>query len=266
MILLLFTFSRVWVPPLLVLVAFLYFVPAAFAAHRGHPNKGAIFVLNLLLGWTYLGWVVALIWASTAISPQEKLPSRAPTRVESWGLWIAASAWAVWVGAPVVHLVRGYQALWWPTEVSQSDVSQPPPLATASDDATDEENPQKRVILSVAAPDSVPSAGKLCSPETSRALSAIIVRLSRTAYEPYEVRVNGTKWRSFNPTKRRDMAVSISVCKFDGLPFAILDGSTSWSATYSQVFGYEERECSGWQCALDWETSSPLYRPARSAP
>jgi hypothetical protein len=35
------------------------------AASRKHNNEGAIFVLNLLLGWTFLGWVIALIWAPT---------------------------------------------------------------------------------------------------------------------------------------------------------------------------------------------------------
>lgn len=32
---------------------------------RKHRNANAIFLLNLLLGWTAIGWIVALIWAST---------------------------------------------------------------------------------------------------------------------------------------------------------------------------------------------------------
>ena len=39
----------------------LYFLPTAIATTR--KNTGAIFVLNLFLGWTLLGWVGALIWA-----------------------------------------------------------------------------------------------------------------------------------------------------------------------------------------------------------
>jgi hypothetical protein len=31
--------------------------------YHGRKNKGAIFVLNLFLGWTLIGWVVALVWA-----------------------------------------------------------------------------------------------------------------------------------------------------------------------------------------------------------
>jgi len=48
-----------------VLLALLpvYFLPS-ISAQLGHRrNAGAIFVLNLLLGWTLLGWVAALVWA-----------------------------------------------------------------------------------------------------------------------------------------------------------------------------------------------------------
>ena len=40
-----------------------YFLPAFFASDRGHPSVTAIFIFNLLLGWTFLGWVLALVWA-----------------------------------------------------------------------------------------------------------------------------------------------------------------------------------------------------------
>ena len=40
----------------------LYFVPT-LAAGKDHRNRQAILALNLLLGWTFIGWVVALIWA-----------------------------------------------------------------------------------------------------------------------------------------------------------------------------------------------------------
>lgn len=38
-----------------------YFIPSLVA--KGRNRASAIFVLNLLLGWTLLGWVGALIWA-----------------------------------------------------------------------------------------------------------------------------------------------------------------------------------------------------------
>ena len=38
-----------------------YLVPSFIAISK--RNAAAIFALNLLLGWTLLGWVVALVWA-----------------------------------------------------------------------------------------------------------------------------------------------------------------------------------------------------------
>ena len=42
-----------------------YFLPTYFGRRHKHHNAQAIFVLNLLLGWTYLGWAVAMVWAFT---------------------------------------------------------------------------------------------------------------------------------------------------------------------------------------------------------
>jgi len=41
----------------------LYFVPMGVAIARKHRNTGAIVALNLFLGWTMVGWVLALVWA-----------------------------------------------------------------------------------------------------------------------------------------------------------------------------------------------------------
>jgi len=43
----------------------IYFVPSIIAHHRKHRNEAAITVLNFFLGWTFLGWVAALVWALT---------------------------------------------------------------------------------------------------------------------------------------------------------------------------------------------------------
>jgi len=48
----------------LVLAA--YCLPAIVAQHRGHHNAAAILMLDLLLGWTGLGWIIAMVWAMTA--------------------------------------------------------------------------------------------------------------------------------------------------------------------------------------------------------
>lgn len=60
---------------LLVLIALLacaaiYFLPSIIAVSRRHHNAFAICLLNLLLGWTVLGWVGSLVWSVTAIVPR----------------------------------------------------------------------------------------------------------------------------------------------------------------------------------------------------
>lgn len=42
---------------------FVYFLPAIVGGKK--KNIGAIFALNLLLGWTVVGWIVSLVWALT---------------------------------------------------------------------------------------------------------------------------------------------------------------------------------------------------------
>ena len=51
----------------LVIGITLYFLPTIIG--RNKRNAGAIFALNLLLGWTLVGWVVALVWALTHEAP-----------------------------------------------------------------------------------------------------------------------------------------------------------------------------------------------------
>ena len=50
---------------LLVICLAIYFAPTWVAAKRDHKNGLAIFVFNIFLGWTFLGWVIALVWACT---------------------------------------------------------------------------------------------------------------------------------------------------------------------------------------------------------
>lgn len=63
---------------LLILAAGIYLIPACNAVGRHHNNAGAIFALNLLLGWTLLGWISALIWSLT--SNVKKNEAAAPRR------------------------------------------------------------------------------------------------------------------------------------------------------------------------------------------
>jgi hypothetical protein len=95
----------------------LYFAPALAAARRGHHNTRAIFVLNLLLGWTLLGWVAALVWSVAVpaphhiapvvprafpileVAPPEPLPLDLPYPDDGWR--------AFWWGVLYVVLVLG---------------------------------------------------------------------------------------------------------------------------------------------------------------
>ncbi|MGY2294284.1 superinfection immunity protein [Pseudomonas yamanorum] len=51
---------------LLALCFVIYFLPTLVASGRNHANATPIFLVNLLLGWTFLGWVVAIVWAFSA--------------------------------------------------------------------------------------------------------------------------------------------------------------------------------------------------------
>lgn len=51
---------------ILTILTALYFLPWAIAATRGKSNSGAIGLLNFLLGWTIIGWIIALVMACGA--------------------------------------------------------------------------------------------------------------------------------------------------------------------------------------------------------
>jgi len=48
---------------LISVISLFYFLPFAIAFNRKRANTGAIFALNLFLGWSLIGWVLALIWS-----------------------------------------------------------------------------------------------------------------------------------------------------------------------------------------------------------
>ena len=47
----------------------IYFLPTILAFARNKRDTSAILLLNLFLGWTMIGWVVALVWAVKADIP-----------------------------------------------------------------------------------------------------------------------------------------------------------------------------------------------------
>ena len=48
---------------LITILSIFYFLPFAIAFYKKRINTGAIFALNLFLGWSLIGWVIALVWA-----------------------------------------------------------------------------------------------------------------------------------------------------------------------------------------------------------
>ncbi|UMZ72550.1 superinfection immunity protein [Natranaerofaba carboxydovora] len=48
---------------IITIAVLIYFAPAFVAEYRNHKNARAISVLNLFLGWTFVFWVLALVWA-----------------------------------------------------------------------------------------------------------------------------------------------------------------------------------------------------------
>ena len=66
---------------LAVMISF-YFLPTIIAGSKNHPNRHAIFLVNLFLGWSGLAWFVTLIWA--IVGPRAKsTPDRASVHVRA---------------------------------------------------------------------------------------------------------------------------------------------------------------------------------------
>lgn len=65
---------------ILIAGAVLYFAPGLNASLARHHNAAAIWALNILLGWTVLGWIAAMVWSFTAPDPSK----RSPSIMEEW--------------------------------------------------------------------------------------------------------------------------------------------------------------------------------------
>ena len=70
----------------IALLVALYFWPAMTAIKRRHPAVGGVVLLNVLLGWTAIGWVAALIWSySEGESPRaRRVAKKARVSPERW--------------------------------------------------------------------------------------------------------------------------------------------------------------------------------------
>ncbi len=60
-----------------IAIILVYMVPSIIAQRYQHPRQPAILVLNVALGWTIVGWIVALIWALDGnLAPRTLAPLR----------------------------------------------------------------------------------------------------------------------------------------------------------------------------------------------
>ncbi len=57
------TSALVWLIIGLVILI-VHFIPSFIAFSRNHENRQTILILNILFGWTIIGWGVLMIWAT----------------------------------------------------------------------------------------------------------------------------------------------------------------------------------------------------------
>lgn len=57
-------FAHILFFPFLGLPLLWYFLPSIIALARSKRDTLAIFLLNFFLGWSVIGWIVALVWAA----------------------------------------------------------------------------------------------------------------------------------------------------------------------------------------------------------
>jgi hypothetical protein len=50
----------------IIMIIFFYFLPTIVAFLRSKRNGAAIMALNILLGWTLIGWAIAMVWSLTS--------------------------------------------------------------------------------------------------------------------------------------------------------------------------------------------------------
>lgn len=90
---------------ILIVIVSAYLFPTVNAVRRQHNNIAAIAVLNILLGWTFVGWVGALVWSftndRTIVDVETQIGSR-NANIIRWSVAIIL----IILGALAYHFVR----------------------------------------------------------------------------------------------------------------------------------------------------------------
>ncbi len=58
-------FLIIFIPIFVLAGLALYFLPSIIAFKCEHTDKHLILILNAVLGWTFIGWILILLWAMT---------------------------------------------------------------------------------------------------------------------------------------------------------------------------------------------------------
>jgi len=56
---------------MLMAIVLLYMLPTLIAFGREHPRRQDLAVVNILLGWTLIGWIAVFLWASLVQTEDE---------------------------------------------------------------------------------------------------------------------------------------------------------------------------------------------------
>jgi Superinfection immunity protein len=116
----------------LIIIGFaFYFLPSLVAGSRGAANTSSVIVVNLFLGWTFLGWVVALAMAvggtsgrtsappglTQVVCPRCNMPQNIPAEDTKFECWQCH-----YVATRVAKKPSWLERIGWPTEPA------PPPI------------------------------------------------------------------------------------------------------------------------------------------
>lgn len=58
-----------WILLFLALFLWVFWMPTIVAVMNQHPSAVMIFLINLFFGWTFIGWLIAMIWARNPKPP-----------------------------------------------------------------------------------------------------------------------------------------------------------------------------------------------------
>jgi hypothetical protein len=62
----------------------LYFLPTIIAISRSGKRRAAVFAVNLIVGWTVVGWIATAMWVAEQQSRDAELARSWPVETDTW--------------------------------------------------------------------------------------------------------------------------------------------------------------------------------------